>query len=75
MEHLNWLLKDAIKALGANKTPKAIDRVGKCIAALDELLEGERFDTTYNYSPQSDPGREKTYYSLKCCFFFVCYWL
>lgn len=52
MEHLNRLLKDAIKALGANKTPKAIDRVSKCIAPLDELLE--RFDTIHNYSPQSD---------------------
>ena len=52
MEHLNRLLKDAIKALGANKTPKAIDRVGKCIAPLDELLE--RFDTVHNCSPQSD---------------------
>lgn len=52
MEHLNRLLKDAIKALGANKTPKAIDRVGKCIAPLDELLE--RFDTIHNYSPHPD---------------------
>ena len=38
MEHLNRLLKDAIKALGANKTPKAIERVGKCKAPLDEVL-------------------------------------
>ena len=52
MEHLNRLLKDAIKALGANKTTKAIDRVGKCIAPLDELLD--RFDTAYDYSSQSD---------------------
>ena len=39
MEHLNRLLKDAINALGANKTPKAIDRLGKCIAPLGEVLD------------------------------------
>ena len=52
MEHLNRLLKDAIRALGANKTPKAIGRVGRCTAPLDEILE--RFDTIHNYSSQSD---------------------
>ena len=46
------MLKDAIKALGAKKTPKAINCVGKCITPLDELLE--RFDTIHNYSPQSE---------------------
>ena len=39
MEHLNRLLKDAIRALGANKTPKAITRLGKCIAPLGDLLD------------------------------------
>ena len=38
-EHLNRLLKDAINALGANKTPKAIERLGKCIAPLGEVLD------------------------------------
>jgi L1 cell adhesion molecule like protein len=52
MEHLNRLLKEAIKAPEANKTPKVIDCVGKCIAPLDELLE--RFHTIHNYSPHSD---------------------
>ena len=39
MEHLNRLLKDVINALGANKTPKAIERLGKCIAPLGEVLD------------------------------------
>ena len=38
-DHLNRLLKDAIRALGANKTPKAITRLGKCIAPLGDLLD------------------------------------
>ena len=56
MEHLNRLLKDAIKALGANKTPKAIERVGKCIAPLDEVLA--RFDAIHKYTSQT--GGHKT---------------
>ena len=39
MNHLNRLLKDAIGALGANKTLKAITRLGKCIAPLGDLLD------------------------------------
>ena len=31
MEHLNRVLKDGIKGLGANKIEKAITRLGKCI--------------------------------------------
>ena len=29
MELLNWILKDAIKGLGANKTDRAITKAGK----------------------------------------------
>ena len=38
IEHLNRVLKDGIKGLGANKTEKAITRLGKCIDALDGVL-------------------------------------
>ena len=38
MEHLNRVLKDGIKGLGANKTEKAITRLGKCISCLDQIL-------------------------------------
>ena len=38
MEHLNRVLKDGIKGLGANKTDKAITRLGKCIDSFNELL-------------------------------------
>ena len=51
MEHLNRLLKDAIRALGANKTPKAISRLGKCIAPLADILD--MFDTLHNISSQT----------------------
>lgn len=38
MEHLNRVLKDGIKGLGANKTEKAITRLGKCISSFDQIL-------------------------------------
>ena len=51
MEHLNRLLKGAIQALGANKTPKAITRLGKCIAPLGEILDN--FDTLHKVPSQT----------------------
>ena len=38
MEHLNRVLKESIKHLGANKTKDATIRVGKCIDEVDEVL-------------------------------------
>ena len=38
MEHLNQVLKDGIKGLGANKTDRAITRLGKCINSIDDIL-------------------------------------
>ena len=37
MEHLNRLAKDAIRNLGANKTERAIERVGKAIGTIATL--------------------------------------
>lgn len=51
MEHLNRLLKGAIQALGANKTPKAITRVGKCIASLGEIFDN--FDMLHKVPSQT----------------------
>ena len=34
MKHLNRLCKDAIKGLGANKTPEAITRIGNAMGPL-----------------------------------------
>ena len=39
LEHLNRVLKTAIKGLGANKTNKGIVRVGKCIGVISHLLD------------------------------------
>ena len=38
MEHLNRSCKTAIEGLGANKSQKAIIRVGKTVGIVDELL-------------------------------------
>ena len=38
MEHLNKLMKSCIQHLGANKTGSNIQRIGKCINAIDEIL-------------------------------------
>lgn len=46
MEHLNRVAKDAIKGLGANKTERAIGRVGKAIGTIAPLLQ--KFDTVNN---------------------------
>lgn len=38
-EHLNRVVKDAIRGLRANKTEKAMTRVGKALGTLDPLLD------------------------------------
>ena len=50
MEHLNRLLKEAIKALGANKTTNAINRLGRCIIPLSDVLDW--FDTVHSTEAQ-----------------------
>lgn len=42
MEHLNRLVKDAVKGLGANKTESAISRVGRAIGTIAPVLS--KFD-------------------------------
>ena len=37
LEHLNRLCKSAVTDLGANKTPAAFERTGKCIGVLNDL--------------------------------------
>ena len=37
MEHLNRLCKEAVQGLGANKTPDAIVRIGKCIGKVSDF--------------------------------------
>lgn len=46
MEHLNKLAKVEVEGLGANKTEKAITRVGKAIGTMSGSLEN--FDTVDN---------------------------
>lgn len=42
MEHLNRLLKDAVRGLGSNKTESAISRVGRAIGTIAPVLS--KFD-------------------------------
>ena len=51
MEHLNRVCKEAVCGLGANKTPKAITRIGKCIGVLMPVLEN--YDKGISISAQS----------------------
>ena len=39
MEHLNRVCKEAIKGLGANKTPKAVSRIGNAMEPMYSILE------------------------------------
>ena len=58
MEHLNRSCNDAVKHLGANKTPKAIVRCGKAIGGLTAILkyfdEITGISTSGAHSRQSD---------------------
>lgn len=49
MEHLNRACKTAVSALGANSTPRAIVRVGKCIGPL--VKASQNFDAVTNIHP------------------------
>ena len=55
MEHLNRVLKESIKHLGANKTKDAIIRVGKCIDKVDEVLK--------NYDEDNEVQSESGYHT------------
>jgi hypothetical protein len=52
MEHLNRILKDGVKGLGANKTDRAIARLGKCIDSIDQVLNN--FDEHHSVRSTSD---------------------
>ena len=56
MEHLNRACKDAICGLGANKTPKAIQRIGKCIGILKAVTD--------NFDEQTEVSKNKAYHTV-----------
>ena len=58
MEHLNRLAKTAVDGLGANKTEKAIFRVGKTVGSLFRTTEN--FDKQDNVTPPSGSHSEKS---------------
>ncbi len=51
MEHLNRACKTAVANLGANATPNAIVRIGKCIGPLSSLCSS--YDRSTSVRPQS----------------------
>ena len=56
MEHLNRVCKDAIRSLGANKSPKAIQRIGKCISVLKSVAD--------NFDEQTGMNESKGYHTV-----------
>ena len=51
IEHLNRVAKQCIAHLGANKTPKAVTRVGRAIGTIAPVLD--HFDVTNNIKARS----------------------
>ena len=58
MEHLNKIAKVAIEGLGANKSEKAITRVGKAIGTMTSTLD--QFDTVNNVPAESGAQSKKS---------------
>lgn len=58
MEHLNKLCKTSIQGLGANKSVKAIQRVGKTVGVTDDLINN--FDLQNNVASISGVHNEKS---------------
>ena len=56
MEHLNRICKDAISGLGANKTPAAIQRIGKCVGVLQSVND--------NFDEQTKVNEAKEYHTV-----------
>ena len=56
MEHLNRIAKEAIRFQGANKTEKAIERIGRAIGTLSPILEN--FDANNDVSTTSSQQRK-----------------
>ena len=50
MEHLNRMVKASVANLGANKTPKSIEKVGKCIEPIDEIIIFDSYHITTAHS-------------------------
>ena len=56
MEHLNRVCKDALRGLGANKTPKAIQRMGTCVGVLKSVTD--------NFDEQTEVSENKGYHTV-----------
>ena len=56
MEHLNRIAKDAIRLLGANKTEKVIDRVGRVIGTIAPMLQ--TFDMEHHIKQESGAHKQ-----------------
>ena len=63
MEHLNRMVKACVANLGANKTPTSIEKVGKCIGPIDEIIksfESHQVKESVHHSvPSSSADRDK----------------
>ena len=70
---INWILKDGIKGLGANKTDRAITRLGKCIDSIviDKVLknfdEHQSIHSTSDYYTMASLQKDVGYWDYCYC--------
>ena len=56
MEHLNWLVKESIRDLGANKTQRSFERVGGALGTVSPVLAN--FDKDNEVTSESSMHKE-----------------
>ncbi len=67
MEHLNWLCKTAIEGLGANKSKRAILRIGRTVGMLEALLNNFDNDNDVTNISQAHTARNNKKRSELSC--------
>ena len=60
MEQLNRVVKTAIEGLGANKTEKAVQRVGKCVGKFIKIMDA--YDEQAGVASVSGTHNKKSFY-------------
>ena len=61
MEHLNRVVKTAIEGLGANKTEKAVQRVGKCVGKFIKIMDA--YDEQAGVANVSGTHNKKSFFN------------
>ncbi len=61
LEHMNRTVKTAVQNLGANATPKAITRIGRCVGPIMKVCS--HFDSNTNVAQHSGAHSERSFTS------------